>query len=445
MRKFCFLLVPLMAALYAAPVSAGELHPRRMSLDEMFSLADSLNAGIVSQRYAVEEAKDGVKVAGNGMLPSISISASANWTPVAHSFNRDFSGVADEHFPCWGNSLAVEVVQVISAGGSIRKGIEASEIVAQMAQLALENRKEDVRFLITGNALEMLKIDNSIKVLDDHIGTTRQVLEMMKERYSEGTALKSDITRYELKLQNLLHSRIEMCSAMEIISLQLANALGLEGEAVFPDIDISRLPLSGDEYGWAVTAADMSPVLKSADMAARLSETREKIVKAELYPQITVFAGDSFNGPDVPTFIAGKMAGYGTLDKNFNFAAIGVGIRYNIDNLYKTGRKIRQSQAATRRAQAEYEDARQQIDVAVKGAYVDFRDSFSLLRTKEASSALAHENYELVSSRYENDLALVTELLDASAEVLSADTELVNSRITLIYNYYKLKYISGTL
>ena len=58
---------------------------------------------------------------------------------------------------------------------------------------------------------------------------------------------------------------------------------------------------------------------------------------------------------------------------------------------------------------------------------------------------LADENYSVVMNRYANDLALLTDMLDASNTKLSAEMALVNARIQMLYNYYKLKYLTHTL
>ena len=71
--------------------------------------------------------------------------------------------------------------------------------------------------------------------------------------------------------------------------------------------------------------------------------------------------------------------------------------------------------------------------------------AFSEVRTQEKSVELANQNYVVTLNRYQNDLALLTDMLDASSVKLSADLALVNARINLLYNYYKLKYISHTL
>ena len=70
---------------------------------------------------------------------------------------------------------------------------------------------------------------------------------------------------------------------------------------------------------------------------------------------------------------------------------------------------------------------------------------FKELETQQKQVELATQNYDVVQNRYQNQLALLTDMLDASSMKLSADMALVNARISLLYNYYKLKYISNTL
>ena len=55
---------------------------------------------------------------------------------------------------------------------------------------------------------------------------------------------------------------------------------------------------------------------------------------------------------------------------------------------------------------------------------------------------LANQNYDVTSNRYKNDLALLTDMLDASNMKLSADLGLVNARINVVYSFYKMKYIT---
>ena len=76
---------------------------------------------------------------------------------------------------------------------------------------------------------------------------------------------------------------------------------------------------------------------------------------------------------------------------------------------------------------------------------MNFMTSFTDLRTQEKSVKLADENYSVTDNRYKNDMALLTDMIDASNMKLSADLGLVNARINILYNYYKMKYITHTL
>ncbi|MDR3047808.1 MAG: TolC family protein, partial [Bacteroidales bacterium] len=87
----------------------------------------------------------------------------------------------------------------------------------------------------------------------------------------------------------------------------------------------------------------------------------------------------------------------------------------------------------------------EQISLALNEAFVHYKEAYVLLETKEKSVELAAQNYKVISYRYENDLALLTDLLDAASQKLDTELQTINAKINIIFNYYKLKYISGTL
>ena len=87
----------------------------------------------------------------------------------------------------------------------------------------------------------------------------------------------------------------------------------------------------------------------------------------------------------------------------------------------------------------------EQVENAVQESYVNFLTAFTDLRTQENSVRLADENYDVTSKRYKNGMALLTDMLDAGNTKLSADMGLVDARINILYNYYKMKYVTHTL
>ena len=64
------------------------------------------------------------------------------------------------------------------------------------------------------------------------------------------------------------------------------------------------------------------------------------------------------------------------------------------------------------------------------------KQSFVELRTQQKSVELAQQNYQVVSNRYNNQLALITDMIDASNIKLNVELQEVNARINIAYTYF---------
>ena len=74
-----------------------------------------------------------------------------------------------------------------------------------------------------------------------------------------------------------------------------------------------------------------------------------------------------------------------------------------------------------------------------------YRQAVEHLEIERKNVQLAEENYAVVSNRFDNQLALLTDMLDASNARLDAGVRLVNAEISTRFYYYQLHYIAGTL
>ena len=58
---------------------------------------------------------------------------------------------------------------------------------------------------------------------------------------------------------------------------------------------------------------------------------------------------------------------------------------------------------------------------------------------------LAQQNYDVMNARYLSQLALVTDMVDASNLKLNAELSEVDARINIVYAYYRMKYVAGEI
>ena len=100
-----------------------------------------------------------------------------------------------------------------------------------------------------------------------------------------------------------------------------------------------------------------------------------------------------------------------------------------------------QSKAASEQKAA----AAEQLNNNVQAAHTNYLQSYVELETQQKNVQLAQQNYEVVNNRYLNQLALITDMIDASNMKLDAELNEVDARINIAYAYYKMKYITGQL
>lgn len=408
-------------------------------IDEMFRLADEQSKSVQTYRTGADAADEALRAAKAQRLPDISVSLSASYLGDGRIWDRDFGNGMKVDMPHFGKNFTLEAQQVVYSGGAISSGIRQAELAKTLAQLDMQKNVQEIRFMLVGNYLDLYKLDNQMKVLEKNIGLTEQVIANMKARREQGTVLKNDITRYELQREQLKLQLSRTADMRKIANHQLATTLHLpEGTVISPDTTLLEQQITAlTENDWQQAAKANNIDLKQAQASISMNEQKVRQERAELLPHIAIVAEEHLDGPvtiEVPA-----------LDNNFNYWYIGIGIKYNLSSLFKNNRRMKQARLNVRRAREQHELAQEQVNNAVQAGYVNFLTAFTDLRTQENSVKLADENYAVTSHRYKNEMALLTDMLDASNTKLGADLDLVNARINVVYNFYKMKYITHTL
>lgn len=409
-----------------------------LTMDEMFRLADANSKSIAARQLAVDEAAEAVRVAKNDRLPSIEASLSLSYIGDGWMADRDFSNGMKADMPHFGNNFALKATQVVYSGGAISTGIEMSELQKQIADLELANNRQDVRFLLAGYYLQLFQLHNQEEIYEKNIEQTRLLVDEITAAHRQGTALKSDITRYELQLQNLELGLTNTRNRRNIINRQLTTTLGLDNSVeIMPDTTLLAVRLDQRNESFWQDEMQKAPALQLAGLAVDMGKKQVQMAKAERCPSVALFASNNLDGPiliEVPP-----------INSNFNYWMVGVSFSYKFDSLFKSNKKLKKAQIATRKAQRDFEYVEEQLSNGVHASYIDLQEAYERLRTKEKSVQLAHENYSVVHSRYINGLSLITDMLDASNIQLSSELELANAQIGILYQYCLLKKTVGDL
>lgn len=420
-------------------VYVSHAQPMLMTIEQLFELADKNSKDIQLHNLMINEADQAVKVAKNKLLPTIDAKAEFSYIGDGVMTDRDFSNGIHADMPHFGNSFVLKASQVVYSGGAISGNIERSKLEAVKARHEYDISRQDLRFLLLGYYLDLFQLNNQKIVYERNVEQTQILVKDMRVAYDQGTALKSDITRYELQLQNLQLGLTATKNKINVINYKLATTLGLDSDAVILPDTTALFNMTVErkmENDW-MDESKFTPQMELANTEIEICKNNERLVRAEKLPKVSISVTNDFNGPilvEVPP-----------LDNNFNYWFAGVSLSYSFDALFKTGKKMKQAKLATLQSQTRRELTEEHISNAIHEAFVNLNEAYVRLETQQKSVQLAHENYGIVRQRYINGLALITDMLDASTTQLDMELQLANYQIGILYQYYLLKKITGTL
>ena len=410
-----------------------------MSISQLFEKIEDNNKELRTSKTGVEAANLGIESAKSKRLPDLDASLSFSYIGNALLTDRDFSNVHGLTSPHFGNNFAFQAQQVVYAGGAINAGIRLAELGKQQAEIGVKLTRQQARFIALGQYLDLYKIDNRIQVYEKNIELTRQLIEDIKEKQKQGMALKNDITRYELQMESLKLGLTSLHNNRCILNHQLCNTLDIDASAqIIPDATIADKSYAKDgEAYWQNASLMSSPLMEQSSNAIRIAEQKEKIAKSDLLPKVAFVAADTFDGPilfELPP-----------VDKNLNVWYVGVGVKYSLSSLFKSNKRIKQAAVETRQAKEAHAVQAEQLNNQVQAAYVQYQQTYVELETQKKSVELARQNYEVMNARYLSQLALVTDMVDASNLKFNAELSEVDARINIVYAYYRMKYVAGEI
>lgn len=424
------------AAMLCAPTWADA--QRTMTVDQLFQLVESGSTAMKVEKSGIDVAKRGIEEAKSQRLPDINAQLQLSYNGNVLMMDRDFSNAKGMSSPHFGNSFALEAQQVVYAGGAINAGIRLAELQKEQSENNVTATRNRQRLLALGQYLDLYKLENGIKVYESNISLTEKLIDDIKAKHQQGMALKNDITRYELQMESLKLGKRKLEDQRLILSHQLCTTLGIEETDIKTEIDLDNI---GDEncreLDFQQRATAQSPQLRLSALGIQMAEQQLKLAKSCLYPKVAVVAADNFWGPftyDLPP-----------INNNFNIWYVGVGVKYSLSSLFKGNKSIRKAKEQVRQSQEAHVLTGENVNNNVQQAYTLHKQSFVDLRTQQKSVELARQNYEVVNNRYLSQLALITDMIDASNLKLNAELQEVNAKINIAYTFYNMKYAAGEI
>jgi len=302
-----------------------------------------------------------------------------------------------------------------------------------------EKNLEDIKFLVAAAYLDIYRLINQRKVYADNIWLSNERLGNILSLQKQGLVTNNDVLRTKLIISDLELAVHKIDDNIKILNQRLNMVLGLDlNERLMPDTTL--LALSSHEESKEKLMADAfenNKELKTSAKEIEIAQTNLKLIEAHRYPRVSLFATDNLQRP--------FLFSIPPRDIYYNTWLAGVNISYNISSIYQSPRKIKAGRMHLVQSLAKETVQKQNVELTVNADLIKFNQVQFELATYIEDLQSAEENYRIVGKRYFNQLALLTDLIDATNTKIQAELKVSNARINVVFTQYQLKKSIGLL
>lgn len=411
---------------------------KQMTAGEVAALAVENHQQLKVSARNIDIAKQNTDIVRLQKLPNITASTSQFYLGNAIALDKDFSSSVNVPMPHYGSSYAVQATQLIFKGGLVNKSIEMAGLREQLSELDLEKNKQDVKFLVISNYLDMYKTVNQQEVFQNNKKLAQERLKNIRKFYQQGMVTRNEVIRGELAIKNLDQGILTLSNNRKILNYNLNTALGLPVDTEIIPVEKLENKEAGIGMDYYISLAhDSNPLMKSAYTNIEVADKNIEIIKTDKMPTVAGFGGYTLQKP-----ITTRNP---VLDMYSGGWQTGVSLSYNIDNLYKTKERVKLGEIQKAQAGDVLTLTAQNIDMAVNAAYVKYQESIQQADILNDAKKLAEENYRITEAKYLNQLAVQAEMIDAQNQKLQSELDYSNAEINMLYQYYNLLKSTGTL
>ena len=410
---------------------------KKIRLDEAILLGIQNNKQLKIANTNLAIANENVSQAKIAKMPRIGVSAGYTYIGDPKLYEGFYeNNITVDYFNHMGFANVVSSMPIYS-GGAINERVEQQKLLSQMQESVVKMTESDVKNAITEQYFTLEKLYRQIEVTKQNIINTDLRISQLKSRVNNGQNLKSDLLRTELQQSNFKVSVFRSTNTIELVSNYLDILIGYPTNTILkPEVTESMIPREEMNLQQSLDEAFLNrEEIKRAEVGIKFSESSLSLTKSGFRPNINASLILNTEYPaQWPSYV-----------NILNYWAAGLSLNWDVSSFYNLKHRISGDKLEIDKSNIALAVTKDQISTEVKNAYVRYVESKENIKTFKKDVELSMSNYKIVKSRYDNDFALISEIVDAELQLNNSRISLVNANLDLIIQYYSLQYAMGKL
>ncbi|PWB72736.1 hypothetical protein C3F09_06170 [candidate division GN15 bacterium] len=408
--------IMMIAALIGLPLVAGA---QQLTLEKAISLSQQQSpmARIASQR--VIEASARAAEARSAFLPMIRVTS--GYTASNNAVNGfmfalnqgQFALAGDLNNPPSADNFQASAMVGLSVfnGGRDLANLQAAGAAHSGTQFVYKATTQEVALGVTRMYLAVLTAQEAVRASSAAVDAYAATEEVMKSRVNNGTALKTDLLNIQVEKaraeEQLLRARNGLALAKD--GLRLAIGLDTMTYTEFETLDQLQQPALTD------TVPGTRPEVQAYDLFARAAAKEYRAAWGGFLPSITAFASADYN------------KGLKFEHANNSWTA-GLQMNWTIFDGFFTSSSVREKKARMKAANESARLTRLQTSVELTSARNGYKEATERVTVMQRTVELADEAARLTRARFDQGLALTSNVIDAENNLVQATVGLAQAK-----------------
>lgn len=276
----------------------------------------------------------------------------------------------------------------LNYAGMAEKDRIALKIIETYDKLALVNASEEV-------------LSSSEEYLEEQEFFVKKAIE-------NGLATPISRKKIELAQQQLASKQLEF-SHNKTLLIEVLHQLTGENKETLRLLEPELNSLMPD----SIMAPEKRNEIRALEEAEKATRYKARMERSHFIPKVAVKGHYEFMEDDLSLF-----------DPQWY---VGVGVRWNIFDGDQSRLKSVKSKLESKKYREQIEEAEEMIALSIVKAELTYEASLQNIRIAQKEIELSEATYEMVDKQYKNDLASITEVLDALKDLEKANFQLQQS------------------
>lgn len=437
-----------------------------ISLGESIQLAQKNNKEIQAENYSLTSAKWGKVNALSNFLPRVSFNSLAvriddetydEATQIMQVPVLDPMGIPTGDFIPFSSAAmgtgfyktsytnTITVQQPIFNGGKMILGYQLAGLTKQQAELQLENKHLDTSYNVASTYFSYLKLKDIQELTQKSLSSSISHLKMVEENFKVGTAKRSDVLQWKVKLNNVRTSNFEIENRLDEILSYWTNLIGVEGKIPskiqleefndeiesYNDMQKDEIKKIKQEFLKKVTLS--SPTLNSIDIANQMMKKNYCLAKSNFLPSLNLQFDYQLESDDEL-----DLSG----DDNWNLVAtVSVPLFSSGSNFSK----VKQAKYELLKTKKQTEYASDNYLIAAENTFNKLITNARVVEDNRVAVELAKENHKIINELFEQGMVTNSELLDAETMLFSSEMNLISAYYDYVLTKFEIKKYKGEI